>query len=125
VAMPTTAIAQGTVIPFYLMPSLGGNNTLRAYANYRFHDRHLAVLNVEERYALMNHLDAEIFADAGNVAARMADRNFDKRSYSIGCRLHSGKETFGRPDVARGTEGRRRTISASDHCTHGGRGGRH
>ena len=106
--------ADGTVIPFYLMPSLGGNNTLRAYANYRFHDRHSAVVNVEMRYALMNHLDAAIFADAGNVAARMADLDLAKRSYGFGFRLHSSKATFARLDVAHGAEGWRLTFNTSD-----------
>ena len=31
----------GQFVPFYLQPSLGGHNTLRSYADYRFHDRNL------------------------------------------------------------------------------------
>jgi hypothetical protein len=106
--------ADNTVIPFYLMPSLGGNNTLRGYANYRFHDRHFAVLNAEVRYALMDHLDAAVFADAGNVAARLADLDFAKRSYGIGFRVHSRKTTFARLDVAHGSEGWRLTFNTND-----------
>lgn len=106
--------AEGHDIPFYLLPSLGGNNTLRAFANYRFHDRHFAVANVELRFALLAHLDSAIFADAGNVAGRMADLNFDRRSIGLGFRLHSGRATFARLDVARGQEGWRLTVSTSD-----------
>jgi hypothetical protein len=106
--------ADNTVIPFYLMPSLGGNNTIRSFANYRFHDRHFMVANVEMRYALMDHLDAALFVDAGNVAARMADLNFDKRAYGVGFRLHSQKATFARLDVAHGSEGWRLTFNTSD-----------
>jgi len=106
--------AEGRTIPFYLMPALGGNHTLRAYANYRFHDCHLAVANVEMRVSLLAHLDAVIFADAGNVAARMADLNLAKTSVGVGFRLHSEKATFARLDVAKGREGWRLTVSTSD-----------
>jgi hypothetical protein len=40
----------GHSIPFYFLPSLGGGSTLRAYSDYRFHDRHLLVANVESRW---------------------------------------------------------------------------
>ena len=39
--------------------------------------------------ALFNHLDAAVFADAGNVAPHVADVNLDKRSYGAGLRLLS------------------------------------
>jgi outer membrane protein assembly factor BamA len=106
--------AEGHEIPFYLMPSLGGSNTLRAFANYRFHDRHLALGNVELRLAMLAHLDTVMFLDAGNVAARMADLNFDKRSIGVGLRVHSGRSTFARFDVAHGPEGWRVTLSTND-----------
>jgi len=104
----------GHDIPFYLMPSLGGNNTLRAFANYRFHDRNLAVANVELRLALLDHFDAALFADAGNVAARVGDLNFDRRSFGVGVRMHSAKATFARLDVAHGSEGWRLTFNTAD-----------
>ncbi len=58
----------GNQVPFYLLPSLGGNNTLRSYDDYRFHDQNLAVVNVESRWGLWTHLDVALFLDAGNVA---------------------------------------------------------
>ena len=100
-------VASGTaadqVVPFYLMPSIGGANTLRAYTSYRFHDRNLAVLNAETRVALFTHVDAAAFVDAGNVAQRVTGLDLARRSYGIGLRVHSGKGvTFGRLDLARG-----------------------
>ena len=109
-----SATDDGQVVPFYLQPSLGGHNTLRSYADYRFHDRHLLVLNVETRIAMMTHVDIAAFFDAGNVAARVADLNLEKRSYGAGLRLHSRQQTFGRLDVARGAEGWRFVLRLTD-----------
>ena len=52
----------GSLVPFYLMPSLGGKNTLRGYADYRFHDRDMQVFNAESRWALWANLDVAAFA---------------------------------------------------------------
>jgi outer membrane protein assembly factor BamA len=104
----------GNIVPLYLLPALGGNNTLRSFANYRFHDRNMVVANVEMRVAVWDHLDAAAFVDAGNVAARMSDLDFAKRSYGAGIRLHSAKATFARLDVAHGSEGWRLTFNTSD-----------
>ncbi len=106
--------AEGREIPFYLMPSLGGNNTLRAFAPYRFHDRHFVLANAELRLSLLAHVDVVLFMDAGNVATRMADLNLDKRSVGVGLRVHSGTATFGRLDIAGGVEGWRVFLSTSD-----------
>jgi hypothetical protein len=92
-------------VPFYLQPSLGGHNTLRSYIDYRFHDRNLLAVNVEARIAMFTHVDAAVFADAGNVAARLSDLNVDKRSYGVGWRIHSREATFARFDVAHGAAG--------------------
>ena len=98
-------VAPGRDVPIYLMPSLGGANTIRAYSDYRFHDRHLAVVNVESRWALLAHLDIAAFFDAGNVARRSRDLDFDKTAYGIGLRLHTQRTTIGRLDIARGVGG--------------------
>jgi hypothetical protein len=95
----------GQVVPFYLEPSIGGQNSLRGFADYRFHDRNLALVNVEARIAVFTHMDGALFVDAGNVAERFADLNLDKRSYGVGVRFHTRRETFARVDVARSVEG--------------------
>jgi hypothetical protein len=101
-------------VPFYLQPSLGGHNTLRSYADYRFHDRNLLVVNVEARVALFTHVDAAVFADAGNVAAQVSGLNLDRRSYGVGWRFHSRESTLGRFDVAYGAEGWRFLVRMND-----------
>jgi hypothetical protein len=100
-----TAAGEGHFVPLYLQPALGGDQSLRSYANYRFHDRHLVVVNAEARFALMTHLDVAVFLDAGNVAPRLGALDLDRRSAGAGIRLHTRRETFARLDVARGSEG--------------------
>jgi surface antigen Omp85-like protein len=109
-----SATSDGHTIPFYLLPSLGGHNTLRGYTDYRFHDRNLLVVNGEIRVALIKHVDVAGFVDAGNVAPRVAELNLDKRDYGIGLRLHTNRATFARVDVAHGTDGWRFLFRTSD-----------
>jgi hypothetical protein len=104
----------GQAVPFYLAPSLGGNNSLRGYSDYRFHDRNLLLLNIETRVALMTHMDAALFFDAGNVAARVDDLDLGRQSYGAGVRFHTRRMTFGRVDVARSDEGWRAIFSLCD-----------
>ena len=106
--------AADATVPFYLQPSLGGHNTLRAYTDYRFHDRNLLVVNLEARVALFTHLEAAVFADAGNVAARVSDLNLDKRSNGVGWRLNAREWTLARFDVAHGAEGWRFLARLND-----------
>jgi hypothetical protein len=62
----------------------------------------------------MTHVDAAVFVDAGNVAARTADLNMNKRSYGAGLRLHAQRGTFARLDLARGGEGWRIMFKLTD-----------
>jgi hypothetical protein len=97
--------SSGNSVPFYMLPSLGGRNTLRGYFDYRFHDRNLLVVNGESRWALMRDLDVAVFFDAGNVAARAGDLNLNKTSYGAGLRVHSPTTTIGTLDAGHSVEG--------------------
>jgi outer membrane protein assembly factor BamA len=101
-------------VPFYLLPSLGGHNTLRGYTDYRFHDRHLLVANIESRWAFFPHVDAAFFFDAGGVAPTVSRLGFDRTSYGVGFRVHTRQSTLGRLDVAHGREGWRVMFKLSD-----------
>ena len=105
---------EGRQVPFYLQPALGGHNSLRSFADYRFHGRNMLLVNLEARVAMMTHVDAAAFVDAGNVAGRLSDLNLDKRSYGAGLRLHSRRQTFARLDVAHGSEGWRVVFQLTD-----------
>jgi hypothetical protein len=108
--------SRGAVIPFYLMPSLGGQNTLRGYDDYRFHDNNLQLVSVESRWAFFAHLDAVVFADAGKVAGRAGDLDFThlKTTYGAGFRVHNATSTLARLDVGHSAEGWRLLFKLSD-----------
>jgi hypothetical protein len=98
-------VPTGHQIPFYLMPAIGGSNTLRDYPDYRFHDNNILVVNAESRFAVYQHVDAALFVDAGNVAATFSELNLDKTNYGAGLRLHTDTTTIARLDVAYGSNG--------------------
>jgi hypothetical protein len=104
----------GDNVPFYMLPSLGGGNTLRSYHDYRFHDRNLLLASAESRFALFSHVDAAVFIDAGNVASRAGDLDLKKTSYGTGLRLHTRTSTIGRVEVAHGHEGWLLFVKLSD-----------
>lgn len=101
-------------VPFYLLPSLGGNNTLRAFNNFRFHDRHMVMVNGELRVPMAAYLDAAVFVDAGNVGPRIRSLNLDRASVGVGLRLHTKQATWARLDVAASREGWRIIFTRSD-----------
>ncbi len=105
---------EGRFVPFYLQPSLGGSNSLRSFADYRFHDRNMLLISAEARIALMTHVQTALFMDAGNVAAHLRDVNLARRSYGVGLRFHSRRQTFARLDLARGSEGWRMLFRMND-----------
>ena len=109
----TTPLEDGNV-PFYLLPSLGGANSLRSFADYRFHDRSMLMANAELRLAMMTHVDLAFFVDAGNVAPRIQDLDLDKKSFGGGLRFHTRRQTFARIDVANGAEGWRFLFRLTD-----------
>jgi hypothetical protein len=108
--------SSGDVVPFYLMPSLGGQNTLRGFYDYRFHDNNMQSFNVESRWALFTHVDAAVFADAGKVSPRAGGLDFTdlKSSYGVGLRLHNATSTLARLDVGHSSEGWRVFFKISD-----------
>jgi hypothetical protein len=101
-------------IPAYLLPSLGGSTTLRSYSDYRFHDRHLLLVNAESRWALFEHVDVALFVDAGSVAPAVRRLTLKEVSYGAGVRAHLGSSTIGRLDVAHGREGWRVLMRLSE-----------
>jgi hypothetical protein len=92
-------------VPFYLMPSLGGNDSLRGFRNYRFRAPHAMLLQAEYRWEIWSGLDAALFYDAGKVAMRRSDLNFDdlEKDYGFGFRFGTDNGIILRVDAAFGS----------------------
>ena len=57
-------------VPFYLLPTFGGDRTLRGVVEGRFRDRASLLLQAELAVPLLWRLGLEVFGGAGEVAAR-------------------------------------------------------
>ena len=111
----TTSTKGTQEIPFFMMPSLGGGSNMRAFSSWRFRDRNSLLLQAEWRIMVNRFLDTAVFYDAGKVAARRADLDFDqlKSDYGFGARFHTPLSTVFRIDVARSREGTRLIFATS------------
>ena len=65
---PTSAKTER--VPFFLLPTLGGNDTLRGFRAYRFRGPHSILLQGEYRWEIWSAFEAALFYDAGKVAMR-------------------------------------------------------
>jgi hypothetical protein len=94
-------------VPYFMMPYLGSGETLRAFQNRRFRDQNSLLLQAEYRWTPSHFIDMVLFTDAGKVAAKRSDLNFDDLhvDYGIGIRFHGPKFTVLRIDLAKGNEG--------------------
>jgi len=102
----TTSASDGNVVPFFLMPQLGGND-LRGFSSYRFRDRHSLMFTAEYRWYVQEFVDMAIFYDAGKVTSRRSQLDFDglKSSVGAGIRFHGPETTAVRLEVAHSREG--------------------
>lgn len=103
----TTRSDANQVIPYHLLPSLGGDDAHRAYTDFRFRDKHLLLLGAEYRWIPSRILDMALFVDSGKVTSERRDLDLNglKTGYGIGIRFHGPTMTPLRIDVARGDEG--------------------
>lgn len=101
----TDASEQSSGVPFFLMPTLGGNDSLRGFKDYRFRGPHALLLQAEYRWELWSGLDAALFYDAGKVAMRRADLNFKQLEddYGFGFRFNTSEGIILRVDAAFGS----------------------
>ena len=111
-----TTVGDDSVVPYFLLPSLGGGSSLRAYPSWRFRDRHALLTNIEWRW-IPNRLglDMAVFYDAGRVAADRADldpKHFIT-NWGVGARFHGPLTTPLRIEIAKGAEGWHLVFSSS------------
>jgi hypothetical protein len=101
----TAAPGDSNGVPFYLMPTLGGNDSLRGFRNYRFRGPHAILVQAEYRWEIWSGLDAAFFYDAGKVAMQRADLNFKnlEDDYGFGFRFNTASSVILRVDAAFGS----------------------
>jgi outer membrane protein assembly factor BamA len=110
----TTMTSDGSSVPFFLMPDLGGHD-LRAFSDYRFRDRHSINWTAEYRWYAQEFLEAAIFYDAGKTVSTRSALDFNGMHGSIGAglRLHTATATLMRVELAHSEEGLRFLIGFS------------
>jgi hypothetical protein len=113
----TSTADEGSRVPFYLMPSLGGHDSLRGFRDYRFRGPHALLAQAEYRYEIWSGFDAALFYDAGKVATSRRDLDFSKleRDYGIGFRFNTDNGVVFRVDAGFGSrDGRHLFIVFGD-----------
>ena len=99
-------------VPFFLMPTLGGSNYLRAYPSYRFRDRHALFLRGEYRWPIHKMIDLAGLVEGGKVAPEVKGLKLSNmaESYCGGIRVHSDKSSIVDLDICHGRDGIKFTI---------------
>jgi outer membrane translocation and assembly module TamA len=99
--------ADGSYVPFFLMPTLGGGNFLEGYPSYRLRDRQALDLHAEYAWAVHPMFDVAAIYEAGTVASSVRGLTPRHMWQSAGgsVRLHTGSAALLRLDLARGREG--------------------
>jgi hypothetical protein len=102
----TSDADDGHTIPFYLMPYLGGNDTLRGFREYRFRGPHALLLQAEYRYEIWSGLEGALFYDAGKVARRRSELDFAdlEKDYGLGFRFNTDNGVVMRVDAGFGSK---------------------
>ena len=97
----------GGTVPFHLMETVGGANSIRGFREYRFRDTRNLFLNVEYRWEVWNYVDFAFFYDAGKVFSDADDLDLNNlnSSYGFGIRGHSPEGMVLRFDFSRSNEG--------------------
>jgi outer membrane protein assembly factor BamA len=104
-AVSTSDTNAGQTMPFYFMPTLGGNDTLRGFREYRFRAPHAILAQGEYRWEIWSGFDAALFYDAGKVANTRDDLDFEdlESDYGIGFRFNTNNGVILRVDAAFGS----------------------
>jgi hypothetical protein len=102
-----TNSASDQAIPYFMLPYLGGRDTLNGYDAYRFTDRDSLLLRSELRWTASPLLDMAVFFGEGKVASSVRDLDLHglHRDVGLGARFHGPAFTALRLEVAHSVEG--------------------
>jgi hypothetical protein len=103
--LSTTDAADGADVPFYLMPFLGGKDSLRGFRDYRFRGPHSLLLQGEYRWEIWSGLEGALFYDTGKVAMERRDLGVKglQHAYGFGFRFNTDEAVVMRFDAAFGS----------------------
>ena len=107
----------GARMPFYLMPALGGHDSLRGFRDYRFRGPHALLTQAEYRWEIWSGFDAALFYDAGKVTERRSALNVKdlEHDYGVGFRFNTDNGVIMRVDAGFGSrEGKHLFIVFGD-----------
>jgi outer membrane protein assembly factor BamA len=104
---------EGSAVPFYQLPNLGGQSSLRGFQSRRFQNDGALMLNAEYRYPIWSNLDALFFVDAGQVFNEVGEIRGERFHWSYGGGLHllNRKGLSARFEVAGSTAGIRTILT--------------
>ncbi len=96
----------GGRVPFYLMTTVGGSDSIRGFREFRFRDAAAINLNAEYRWEAFSGLDLALFVDAGDVGPtwRSLVGKDLKTSWGGGFRFNTNRRVFLRVDLASSRE---------------------
>lgn len=105
--------AAGNVVPYFMLPAIGGRDTLPGFDDYRFADRASLLLRSELRWTPSPVIDMALLLDHGTVASRLRDVSVGglQRAWGVGMRLHSSTSTVLRFEIAHSIEGWRYNLA--------------
>ena len=97
----------GGAVPFHLMETVGGANSIRGFREYRFRDTRNLVLNAEYRWEVWTFAHLAVFYDAGKVFSDADDLDLSgmKSGYGFGLRGQAPGGMALHFDLARSNEG--------------------
>ena len=104
---------ENATVPFYQLPYVGGDFTLRGYDEFRFRGPpHGLLYNLEYRYKVWHHADMVLFGDAGKVFDDVHQWGFTdlRYSYGVGLRFITARSAYFRIGVAFSKERRPRFV---------------
>lgn len=103
--LATTDVGDGREIPFYLLPALGGHDTLRGFRALRFRGPHAILFQGEYRWEVWSGFDAALFYDTGKVALRRSDLDLQdlEKAYGFGFRFNTNDGVIMRVDAGFGS----------------------
>ena len=96
--------SDGHRVPFYFLPYVGGQDTVRSFHEFRFKDENALWVSGEYKWRAASYLSLSVFADAGEVGANWESLDLARMrtGYGAGIAFHAPGQTILRIDAATG-----------------------